>query len=235
MKYLYSRYTDTGMRDRNEDALKILTSDHSLLAVVADGLGGHLHGEIASETAVNTILQALENKDADEDTLAYAIIAASSAIQRAGINGYSTAAALWIQGDYAIAAHIGDSRIYQFRNGKIIFQSADHSVVQAAVLVGALKPDALRKHKDRNKLFRVLGDGNDEPKVDSMELTVKPGDRFLLCTDGFWEPVTEEEMVKTALNFHDPDNWLNAMRSIVDSAHDRNQDNHTAVAILVQG
>lgn len=234
MKYRYSRYTDIGKRGLNEDDSNIVMWDHSLLAVVADGLGGHLNGEIASRTAVDSILQALQEKDTDEDVLAYAIIAASSDIQKAAPSGYSTAAVLWIQDDYAVAAHIGDSRIYQFRDGQIIFQSTDHSVVQTAVWAGALKPEDVRKHKDRNKLFRVLGDGKDVPRVDSTELTVMPGDRFLLCTDGFWEPVTEKDMIASAFAFPDPDDWLNAMRHIIDAAQDQCQDNHTAITIVVQ-
>ena len=149
-------------------------------------------------------------------------------------SGLTTIAALWMQGGYAVAAHVGDTRIYQIRNGKIIYQSEDHSQVQMAVLVGELSPDAVRKHKDRNKLFRVLGEKNEDTKVDSYELNVRPGDRFLICSDGFWEPVTEADMLRTASQTANAQQWLIAMQRIVAAANDPRQDNNTAVAIIVR-
>ena len=83
------------------------------------------------------------------------------------------------------------SRIYQFWDKKIVLQSEDHSLVQMSVLVGELEMDAVRHHKDKNKLVSVLGEENRIGIVDSTELIVKPGDHFLLYSDGFWETVDE--------------------------------------------
>ena len=144
----------------------------------------------------------------------------------------TTMAALWL-GDYgALAANVGDSRIYQFREDRIVYQSLDHSVAQMAVLVGELEQSEIRRSKDRNKLIRVLGDEND-PKVDLQPLLVKPGDRFLLCSDGFWEPVTEEKMLQTMAQSTTAQQWLSQMRRIVEQAGNPNQDNHTAIALIV--
>ena len=233
MKYLYAKYSDIGDRQTNEDNLGTQSWNNTLLAVVADGLGGHSNGEIASQIAVDTILNKLYCKNLDEDSLAYAIIDASHAIRNCSDSGFSTAAALWIQDCHAVAAHIGDSRIYQFRNGKIIYQSLDHSMVQMAVIVGKLNPDALRKHPDRNQLFRVLGDHDEDPKIDSTELSVRSGDRFLLCSDGFWEQITESDMIKTASESNDPGIWLESMRTILRKTQTTNQDNHTAICIII--
>lgn len=234
VKIEYADYTDCGKRGNNEDCHRIQITPDSTLAVVADGLGGYANGEVASKIAVDTIFDALQDKRIDEETLIYAIIKASDFIRDASIGGYSTAAALWIGDHDGVAAHVGDSRIYQFRDGRIIFQSTDHSAVQMAVLVGELEPDALRHHKNRNRLFRVLGKENESPKADSTELSIQPGDRFLLCSDGFWEPVTEEDMLRTIQETADAEQWLEAMKKIVTSARNPRQDNYTAVCIVAK-
>ena len=227
-------YTDVGKRSNNEDSFGLHQSGDSLLAIVADGLGGHENGEVASRLAVDSIIKDLSEAEIDEDTLLYAILDANKAICSAKTIGKTTVAALWIKDQYAVAAHVGDSRIYQFRDGEIIFQSVDHSNVQMAVLVGELEPDALRNHKDRNQLFRALGEENEELKVDSTELEVLPGDSFLLCSDGFWEPVTEEDMLQTLKEAESPEQWLDAMKQIVVTADKPKQDNYTAVCLQVE-
>ena len=201
---------------------------------MADGLGGHKNGSLASRMAVDSIVQELKDSELDEDLLAYAVIHANKAICDAKIDGMTTVAALWMSDGNAVAAHVGDSRIYQIRDGEIIFQSQDHSMVQLAVLVGEITPEEVRHHKDRNKVFRVLGEKSEDPKVDSTELTVEPGDRFLLCTDGFWEPVTEEMMILTSMTCNSASDWLNAMQQLVFAAGNPRQDNHTAVCILAE-
>lgn len=231
MNYQFASYTDIGKRENNEDSLGVQPIGNSLLAVVADGLGGHANGEIASRLAVDTIFQRLSHERIDEEALNNAILAADEAIRHSNISGHTTVAALWLENDFAVAAHVGDSRIYQFRDGKIVFQSEDHSVVQMAVLVGDLEPDAMRHHKDRNKLFRVLGEEETEAKVDSTELNVKPGDRFLLCSDGFWEPVDETQMLSSCCA-DTPEEWLKTMRQIIIEADDPRQDNSTAIVIF---
>lgn len=233
MIFSFSSYSDVGSRENNEDSLDIQIREGTLLAVVADGLGGCENGELASRVAVESIFRELEGQQCDEEVLAYSLIHASQAILDARINGQTTAVLLWLDKNQGAEAHVGDSRIYQFRNGRIIFQSEDHSLVQMAVNVGELSPDALRHHKDRNKLFRVLGEENETPKVDSAELEVRSGDRFLLCSDGFWEPVTEEDMLRTMVETDTAEQWLEAMKQIVVNAHDPKQDNNTAICIVV--
>lgn len=233
MKFQFAGYSDIGNRDNNEDSYGLLHADSALLAVVADGLGGHANGEIASKMAVDSLCAQLDNKTVDEDELAYAILNASAAIYSANISGHSTVAALWAGDCCAVAAHVGDTRIYQIRGGKIVFQSMDHSLVQMAVLVGELDAGAVRHHKDRNKLFRTLGE-EENPKVDIAELKILPGDRFLLCTDGFWEAVTEDDMLRTVEETDTAQSWLESMKEIVCTAKDPRQDNHTAICIIAE-
>lgn len=234
MQFEYNGYSHIGSRDNNEDCFLAVSLNGSLLALVADGLGGHQNGEVASRIAVETVSQALEDAEFDEDELGYAILKASEAIVKARISGHTTIAALWLKENRAIAAHVGDSRIYQLREGKILFQSLDHSAVQMSVLVGELPPEALRTHPDQNKLFRVLGDEKSPPKMDMTELTVRPGDAFLLCSDGFWEPVTETDMLHALSQAGASAHWLNTMRQTVEEAQDPKQDNNTAVCIFAK-
>ena len=235
MEISISYYTARGKRQNNEDAVSLLEGSNSLLAVVADGLGGHEAGEVASNHAVATLNRLLQAQTPEEDDLIDAIRQANQEIyemQNAQSHMRTTVAALWL-GDYrTIAANVGDSRIYQFRNGRIVYQSTDHSVAQMAVLVGEVEKSELRRSKDRNKLIRVVGEAN-PPKVDCVELTVQAGDRFLLCSDGFWEPVTEERMLETMASSATAQQWLRLMRQEVECANNPTQDNHTAIALVI--
>lgn len=235
MEISISYYTARGKRQNNEDAVSLLEGSNSLLAVVADGLGGHEAGEVASNHAVATLNRLLQAQTPEEDDLIDAIRQANQEIyemQNAQSHMRTTVAALWL-GDYrTIAANVGDSRIYQFRNGRIVYQSTDHSVAQMAVLVGEVEKSELRRSKDRNKLIRVVGEAN-PPKVDCVELTVQAGDRFLLCSDGFWEPVTEERMLETMASSATAQQWLRLMRQEVERANNPTQDNHTAIALVI--
>lgn len=232
MKYTYACYSDIGKRTNNEDSYNILQNENALIAIVADGLGGHKNGEVASQIASEQIPQSLIGKVLDEDEMGYAIWEASNTIYETKSSACTTVAALWIENGSAIAAHVGDSRIYQFRSGRIIYQSEDHSLVQVEIALGNLPPAACRHHKDRNKVYRVLGE-EDKPKVDTCELKIQSGDCFLLCSDGYWEPVTEEDMLTCLGSSSTPEAWLEAMNAIVSNADNPKQDNNTAIAIFV--
>lgn len=230
-----SYYSDKGMRQNNEDAITVTPSEQGVLALVADGLGGHDNGEIASEQAVDTINNLLRDAPPDEDNLIEAIQQASNHIfsQHCLHNHMrTTIAALWMGHDFAVAANVGDSRIYQFRNGEIAYQSTDHSMAQMAVLVGKLNPEDIRHSKDKNKLVRALGDAQ-PPKVDCRTISIRIGDRFLLCSDGFWERVTEDDMLETMKKAVSAQSWLTLMREIVTSTNAPTQDNHTAIVLCV--
>lgn len=232
MTITYAGYSDIGKRANNEDAYNVLQDNSSLIAIVADGLGGHANGEVASKIAADYIPLNTMDREFDEDELGYSILSAHKEITETGSSACTTVAALWISGSMAIAAHVGDSRIYQFREGKIIYQSEDHSMVQVSISLGQLPSDTCRHHKDRNKVYNVLGDESERPKIDTREMNILPGDRFLLCSDGFWEPVTEEEMLACLLDSPSPEIWLEAMTALVRKANNPKQDNNTAIAIF---
>ena len=211
MKFTCASYSDIGKRKKNEDSYNMIHRDDSLVGVVADGVGGCAGGEIASGIVADLLPKLLADKEFDEDELGYGILEAHAAICETKTSSCTTVAALWIQKDKAIAAHVGDSRIYQFRDGRIIYQSEDHSCVQVEISLGNLPADACRLHKDRNRIYQALGDEKDKPIIDTFNLDVLPGDRFLLCSDGFWGPVWEQEMIEHYHLCATPQSWLDAM------------------------
>ncbi len=232
MQISLSYYTHIGKRADNEDALAAVEGKSGLLACVADGLGGHQNGEFASRAAVAE-LRRLHEEGLLGDDPEGAVMRADAAVRRVhetAPGALTTVAALWLGADRAVAAHVGDSRIYQFRDGKILYQSVDHSAAQLAVAAGEITPQQIRTHRDRNKLIRVLG-GEIAPKVTLKRLTLRSGDRFLVCSDGFWERVTEEEMLASAQRSGDAAQWLDELRAIAQPAA---RDNNTAIAILVR-
>ncbi len=233
MNISMSYYTHIGKRANNEDALAAVEGKGGVLACVADGLGGHQNGEFASRAAVDALKRLLAEEEISEDSLEDAVLRADEAVRRVhetAPGALTTVAALWLSDRRAAAAHVGDSRIYQFRDGKVLYQSMDHSAAQLAVLAGDITPQEIRGRKDRNKLIRVLG-GESAPKVAQKLLDVRPGDRFLLCSDGFWEQITEETMLALAQKGGDAAAWLADMRAV---AQPKAKDNNTAIAILVR-
>lgn len=234
MDFELAHYSDVGRRPNNEDFFGISLSGDGLFAIVADGVGGSENGEVASRLAVKSLIREVQSSKVDEEVLADAIMRANEAICSADISGMTTVAAVWADHDSCVAAHVGDSRIYHFRDGRILFQSEDHSKVQLAVLLGELPPEALRNHKTRNQIFRALGEKSDISLADTTELVLCAGDRLLICSDGFWEPVLEKDMLRTMVGTDSAWQWLDAMRRIVVAAADPKQDNNTAICILVK-
>ena len=228
-------YSSIGGRALNEDSVSVLESGNMMLVLVADGLGGHGGGDAASQCAVASIGKSLNSKMPSEDALYDSIADANSRIlsmQTDKIQMKPTIAALWLGGKTAYAANVGDTRIYQFRHERIVYQSVDHSVAQMAVLVGALSQEEIRGSRDRNRLVRALG-SESTVKPDISELTVQHGDCFLLCSDGFWELVTEKQMTAKLASCKNVTDWLNAMRRVVDEHKKNNMDNNTAAVLKI--
>lgn len=229
-----SYYSSIGKRDRNEDSVKIVDTENGLLAMIADGLGGMSCGKLASELVLKELVSNIDFSIFSESQMTQAAYRANAAV-RAQYNDNinemcSTLAALWIFNKKAMICYVGDSRIYQIRNNKIKYQSVDHSVSQLAVILGEITADQIRGHKDRNKLLRSIGaDETIKPQIDV--LRVKSGDAFLLCSDGFWEQITEQDIIKLRKNCTQPSEWLSNMKRYIEDAVD---DNNSAIAIFVK-
>ena len=233
MAFKYSKISCIGSRKKNEDSLFIAADKKNLIAMAADGLGGHGGGDIASFSAINAMIDFLNNEDdINNEKIRAAFIFANETVNR--LNGPKTTMAfIYINDDIARAAHIGDTRIYQFRDDKLIFQSQDHSVSQMAVAVGEITKDQIRCHPDRNKLLRVLGT-SENAKAEITELSLKKSDAFLLCSDGFWELILENEMKEDLVNAKNAKKWLKNMCGRIKKRLNDKSDNYSAITIIVK-
>ncbi len=235
-----AQLTGQGGRPYNEDTIGISQENNRTCVVVADGVGSSGGGEIASRAATEAIIeQFLNNRMNNADEMAEAIHVANKEVikkQDDKVQMKTTVVCLVIdEFENARWAHVGDSRLYRFKNGELIFQTADHSVSQMAVFMNEITTSQIRFHADRSKILRALGSDSAEPDVeDDVHLEAEKGfHAFLLCTDGFWEYVYEAEMSKLLKQSHTPKEWLNAMKLILDSRAPENNDNFSAAAVFV--
>ena len=171
--------------------------------VVADGMGGHLHGEVASQITVQYLTEAFQRdaklKLADPpDFLRKGIREAHFALaDYAKARGLSesprtTCVACVVQDSIAHWAHVGDSRLYHVRRGQVQAQTRDHSRVQVLIDRGRIREEAVAAHPDRNKIFNCIGAAT-PPEVElSQQMPLQQGDTLLLCTDGLWGPLTRK-------------------------------------------
>lgn len=231
--YQTTSYSHIGGRSCNEDAVCCRTFGGGVCAVLADGLGGHGGGDRASQMVCQTVSDAFTGQ-ADAAELTLWLQTAHEKIrmmQTPRCRMKSTAVVLAIAAGRAAWAHVGDSRLYHFVDGKLVFQTSDHSASQLAVKLGEIQADQIRFHEDRSRILRALGqEGN--LKVDARQEKLAPGRHaFLLCSDGFWEYVLEEEMAEDLRLSRDPQQWIRRMRARLAGRVCGDHDNHTAAAV----
>lgn len=235
MKIETAQISHIGGRQHNDDTAGILQQGGTYV-YVGDGLGGYAGGAQASQAAWEALLaQAKKGGMTDSATMTRAAEAADRAVrdlqERTGGDMKTTQVFLALEKGRAMWMHTGDSRLYHFHGGTIAAQTVDHSVSQLAVLMGQITQREIRFHPDRNRVLRALG-AQDARAVVSGAVEVKAGDAFLLCTDGFWEYVYEEEMEQTLANAKDAQSWLEAMTALLRSRIPHNTDNYTAAAVF---
>jgi len=239
MLYDAISFTSAGGRLKNEDSLLLLNDPGRFVAIVADGLGAHGGGEIASAAAVDAIRSTLPtNGLTDPAALSQCLSAANAAVlsrQKPGLSMKSTAVMLAIENKRAVFAHVGDSRGYMFHRDHIVSQTLDHSVSQLAVLRGNITPAQIRFHPSRSQLMRALGLDDDAHEEITPLASPLRGDAFLLCSDGFWEYVTEEEMEVDLKKSSKAKSWLSFMLTRIGNRIPEDHDNLTAIAVVCGG
>lgn len=228
--------SDVGkIRPGNEDAL-LIEPARGLFAV-ADGMGGHAAGEVASRMAVEFLKQWVPERPPTNppQTLRRVVEMAGRAIHTAGaeqpeLQGMGTTlTALWIPDDELILAHVGDSRGYRLRGGKLEQLTEDHSWVEEQVRAGQLTREEARSHALKNIITRSLG-YEPEVEVDVLIEELREGDLYLLCSDGLSGPVPDPLIEETALAL--PPERLS--EALVDLANDQGgPDNVTVVVVHV--
>lgn len=199
------------VRNNNEDCVKVVrpSSDDGgnfgLLAIVCDGMGGHAAGETASRIATEVVARDYADGDDPGISLASAIANANRAVHEAAQNDHAlagmgtTCTALALRGGMAWCAHVGDSRCYLVRDGGIFLMTEDHSAVMELIRDGSISRTEARNHPDKNVITRALGSHADvEVSTWPRPFVVRPGDRFLLSTDGLHDVVGEELILEAA-------------------------------------
>jgi serine/threonine protein phosphatase PrpC len=234
----YGVISKIGDRGNNEDCVNICANSAGYLFALADGLGGHGQGEIASRIAVEQAAAAI--KDSDRDLAqcfdrAQEYILAEQKRRQVKNEIKTTLVCLRIAGATACWGHVGDSRLYYFSKNKLARRSLDHSVPQALAAAGDIKEKEIRRHEDRNRLLRVMGTEWDSPKYElSEEVNLNKGDTFLLCSDGFWEWIEDKTMLKTMKIAGTPERWLGLMEEeVLRNGQGNNMDNYSAIAVFV--
>lgn len=228
----FAFYSDVGGRTNNEDSQLSKKISNGYLFIVADGLGGHDEGEMASYSAVNAIKEYFANNgESVVDAIEFANERVLEMQAKHSSKMKTTVALAYVTENKTVIAHVGDSRVYAFRDGRIVHQTVDHSASQLAVSVGEIRPEDIRHHEDRNVLLRALGAG-ERIKVERYELPNGEYDALLLCSDGFWEYVLESEMETELSNSKAADKWLYKMRSIQLNRAPERCDNNTAIAVM---
>jgi protein phosphatase len=173
------------------------------LMVVADGMGGHAGGDVASHVVIRQLLELDRPFDSPEkarkhlkdELLKINALLIGAVVERPELAGLgTTVSALLRVGNKAVIAHIGDSRIYRLREGKLEQVTEDHTYVQRLVDSGRISEEEALVHPRRSVLLRVLGDVDTRPDIDTMILPISPGDRWMLCSDGLCGVVRPEEI-----------------------------------------
>ena len=228
--------TDVGkVREANEDSYLV----QEPLFVVADGMGGHIAGDVASSTAVGIIESNSDEASADDpETLARLIKSANDAIWKKAqddpsLRGMGTTCTLiLIHDETAHIAHVGDSRAYLWRRGELAQITEDHTLVERMVKEGRLKPEEAQKHPQRSIITRALG-VDPEVDVDLRKLDLERGDRLLICSDGLTSMIDPPVISEVLASDKNPQS---AAERLVELANEAGgEDNVTVVVIDVGG
>ena len=241
MKIKYAKYTSNGGRAVNEDSLLVCREDSRMLAAVADGLGGHGMGDVASGLVCRVAEECFEN-NADNAGLTEkiynegqdALFAKQKELRVSG-KMRTTLNLLLADEGCVYLSHIGDRRTYYFKDKKLVKRTFDHSVPQMLAAAGQISESEIRFHEDRNRLLKVLGVEGQRPAFEvEKPIATEGNQQFLLCSDGFWELISEEQMLLCLDEAEEPGLWLTNMVELVSrNSRGRSTDNITAVAVWI--
>jgi protein phosphatase len=226
-------------RPVNQDSGRIFLPSNSpkgVLAVVADGMGGHKGGEVASQLAIEVIGNTYYSEaDDPQSALLRAFAQANSAIyftaaQNPDLQGMgTTCAAVAILNGIAYATHVGDSRVYMVRGGEIYLMTEDHSAVMEMVKLGTLTLAEARHHADKNVITRALGS---RPQVEASQwsepLPVRIGDKFIICSDGLYDRMEDSEIRSAVL----AQSSAGACQTLIDLAKQRGGYDNITIAVI---
>lgn len=241
----YATISEVGDKESNEDAVRVFINQPLATYgfALADGLGGHGNGDIASNFVVDCVGAAIENTDdfggifIDEcfDTAQEMLMEEKFA---KGLTSIKTTMVIFMITDQiAQWGHIGDSRLYHFRAGKLLSRTFDHSVPQLLAISGQIKEREIRHHPDRSVLLRAMGTewSTPEYEIDCRNMKIVKGDSFLLCSDGFWEWIEEKSILKILKKDLSAYDALREMTAEVRAnGKGKEMDNYSAILVNVK-
>jgi serine/threonine protein phosphatase PrpC len=238
MRFKASVASEKGPREEQQDSAQFFEQGGSLLALVCDGAGGHRGGSDASKVAVETARGVFEETngffDDPKKILEQICVEADQRIRKLGespkFSPKSAIAMIYINKKNAYWVHVGDSRVYRIRAGRIEERTRDHSMVQILFEQGEVSEDEMGNHPDQGRLLRALGSGEDL-KVSHGVFSILDGDAFLLCSDGFWERIKSHE-IEEFFKRKPTEEKLQAMVKEAVRRNGPNGDNTTAVVVV---
>lgn len=245
MRFSVYQESHIGGRKVNQDRMGYSFTRDALLLLLADGMGGHIQGEMAATIALQTINTVFRQNaeptikqperffeesflDAHHEILHYRDSHGLPETPR------TTVVACLIQHGYAYWAHCGDSRLYWLRNGQILARTRDHSRIETLIAQGKVKPSERDTHPDRNKLFNCLGAPNAPIVEISRRSALQAGDVVLLCSDGLWSVLPDHVLAQSLQS----NTIVRAVPELVASATGiagKHSDNVTALAVMWNG
>ena len=241
MKFTINQNSRQGTRDYNQDRLAYSYSKDALLLVLADGMGGRQHGEVAAHLAVKTLTDAFQRLAiptlsspakflTQNIQQVHDMIANNTQTEHSTEKPGTTIVTAVIQRGVLYCAHVGDSRLYHFRDGHLLFRTEDHSIVQSLYRRGVIKLEDMAQHPYRNRIYNCLG-GEQPPKIElSDKHELIEGDTILLCTDGVWGAL-EDQRIKEILHTNTISDAITTLMDEAELQAGNNCDNMSAIGL----
>lgn len=241
MKFTIFQNSLQGPRQYNQDRLAYSYSKDALLLVVADGMGGHRHGEMAAQLAVTTMTEAFQRLAVptlsspakfliDHIQQIHDMIDQLTQEREMLESPRTTIVAAIVQRGMLYCAHVGDSRLYHFRNNHLLYRTEDHSIVQSLYNKGIINKNEMTTHPYRHKVYSCLG-GDTPPKIDLADRQeLAEGDTILLCTDGVWGALTDDE-IKVMLHGPSITDNVSALLNKAELVSQEQGDNMSAIGL----
>jgi serine/threonine protein phosphatase PrpC len=240
MKVLSAFTNRLGNRSSNQDRCLVLQRPGRVLLAVADGMGGHARGELASQTAIDSLSRSFLGEHTatatPEEFLKKALDIAHLETVEAGrastppVQPRTTCVVCLVQGDQAWWAHVGDSRLYLLRDGALLTRTRDHTPVEELLQHGVIDEDELSTHPLRNSVNRCLGGALKLPKISFGQARLRAGDSLLLCSDGLWSALPEQKLTSLPAS-GDLESLINELAEEAEKASYPRSDNISLVGL----
>jgi serine/threonine protein phosphatase PrpC len=241
LRYDTAEISLIGDRAENQDRVAVVRRQNGVFLVVVDGMGGHADGrraaEVASESLADTFANAPKTIDTPSDFLTDAVLRAHAAVVEIG-DGLqieekprATCAACLVLNDRAWWAHVGDARVYLLRDGAVLQRTRDHSHVEVLLRDGVITEDEVVGHPMRHYVESCLGGESAMPELGAADvITLQPDDVLLVCSDGLWSGVPDEEIAASAAAGVGLEQWLGQLSDRAVAVNAPYSDNTTAAA-----